>query len=90
MQSQTYVQEAPGVTKGYDYSRTRNPTRSALEGNLAGLEGGKHGLCFSSGMAAIDCVLNLLKSGDHVVAGNDLYGGTYRICTTLYGKPSSA
>jgi cystathionine gamma-lyase len=82
----TYVQEAPGVIKGFDYSRTRNPTRSALERNLAGLEGGKHGLCFASGMAAINCVLNLLKAGDHVVAGNDLYGGTYRICTTLYAK----
>ncbi|MFO1051317.1 MAG: PLP-dependent aspartate aminotransferase family protein [Planctomycetota bacterium] len=82
----TYVQEAPGVIKGYDYSRTRNPTRSALEQNLAGIEGGKHGLCFGSGMAAINCVLNLLQAGDHVVAGNDLYGGTYRICTTLYAK----
>ena len=82
----TYVQEAPGVLKGYDYSRTRNPTRTALEGNLAALEGGRHGLCFASGMAAINTVLNLLKAGDHVVAGNDLYGGSYRICTTLYAK----
>ncbi len=82
----TYVQEAPGVLKGYDYSRTRNPTRTALEANLAALEGGRHGLCFSSGMAAINTVLNLLKSGDHVVAGNDLYGGTYRLCRTLYEK----
>lgn len=82
----TYVQEAPGVLRGYDYSRTRNPTRTALERNLAALEGGKHGLGFASGMAAIHCVLNLLQSGDHVVAGNDLYGGTYRICTTLYAK----
>lgn len=82
----TYVQEAPNQTKGYDYSRTCNPTRTALEKNLAALEGGKHGLGFASGMAAIHCVLNLLQSGDHVVAGNDLYGGTYRLLRTLYSK----
>ncbi|MFT6079242.1 MAG: cystathionine beta-lyase/cystathionine gamma-synthase [Planctomycetota bacterium] len=82
----TYVQEAPGVNQGYDYSRSHNPTRTALEGNLAALEGGKHGLCFASGMAAIHCVLNLLQSGDHVIAGNDLYGGTYRLLQTLYTK----
>ncbi|HLU40157.1 MAG TPA: PLP-dependent aspartate aminotransferase family protein, partial [Planctomycetota bacterium] len=74
------------VLKGYDYSRTRNPTRTALQDNLAALEGGKHGLCFSSGMGAINTVLNLLQAGDHVVAGNDLYGGTYRLCTKLYRK----
>lgn len=82
----TYVQEAPAKTKGYDYSRSHNPTRTALEQNLAALEGGSFGLGFASGMAAIHCVLNLLKSGDHVVAGNDLYGGTYRILRTLYTK----
>ena len=82
----TYVQEAPSVNKGYDYSRSHNPTRTALEGNLAALEGAKHGLCFASGMAAIHCVLNLLQSGDHVIAGNDLYGGTYRLLQTLYTK----
>ncbi len=82
----TYVQSAPNETKGYDYSRSGNPTRTALERNIAALEGGKHGLAFASGMAAIHCVLNLLRSGDHVVAGNDLYGGTYRILTTLYAK----
>ncbi|MFN3241419.1 MAG: cystathionine gamma-synthase [Planctomycetota bacterium] len=82
----TYVQEEPAVTKGYDYSRSGNPTRTALEGNLAGLEGGKHGLGFASGMAAITCVMNLLKSGDHVIAGNDLYGGTYRLLRTVYEK----
>ncbi len=82
----TYVQESPGKIKGYDYSRTCNPTRTALEGNIAGLEKGKHGLCFSSGMAAINTILNLLQSGDHVLATNDLYGGTYRLCTTLYQK----
>jgi cystathionine gamma-lyase len=82
----TYVQEAPAKTKGYDYSRTHNPTRTALEQNLAALEGGRFGLGFASGMAAIHCVLNLLQAGDHVIAGNDLYGGTYRILRTLYAK----
>jgi cystathionine gamma-lyase len=82
----TYVQAAPGQTKGYDYSRSHNPTRTALEQNLAALEGGRFGLGFASGMAAIHCVLNLLRSGDHVIAGNDLYGGTYRILKTLYEK----
>ncbi|MHC4853329.1 MAG: cystathionine gamma-synthase [Planctomycetota bacterium] len=84
--SSTYVQEAPGQLKGYDYSRTCNPTRTALESNIAALEGGKHGLCFSSGMAAINTVLSLLQQGDHVVVSNDLYGGTYRLCRTLYEK----
>ena len=82
----TYVQEAPAVLKGYDYSRTGNPTRTALEENIASLEGGRFGLCFSSGMGAINTVANLLRSGDHVVAGNDLYGGTYRLFVTLYEK----
>ncbi len=82
----TYVQSAPNVTKGYDYSRSVNPTRTALEGNIADLEGGKHGIGFASGMAAIHCVLNLLQSGVHGGAGNDQYRGTYRILTTLYAK----
>ncbi len=82
----TYVQEAPGELKGYDYSRTCNPTRTALGTNIASLEGGKHGLCFSSGMGAINTVFNLLQAGDHVVVSNDLYGGTYRLCRTLYEK----
>jgi cystathionine gamma-lyase len=82
----TYVQEAPAKTKGYDYSRSHNPTRTALEQNLAALEGGAFGLAFASGMAAIHCVLNTLQAGDHVVAGNDLYGGTFRILRTLYAK----
>ena len=82
----TYVQEEPLKTKGYDYSRTCNPTRTALEANLAALEGGRFGLAFSSGMAAINTIVNLLKSGDHVVAGNDLYGGSYRLFRTLYEK----
>lgn len=84
--SSTYVQEEPAKTKGFDYSRTCNPTRSALEANLASLENARFGLCFASGMGAIDCVLNLLSAGDHVIAGNDLYGGTYRILMTLYAK----
>lgn len=81
----TYVQEAPGVHKGYEYSRTGNPTRAALEANLASLEGGEYGLCFASGLAATDAVLKLMKPEDHVVAGNDLYGGTHRIFTQVYG-----
>ncbi|MCY2958033.1 MAG: cystathionine gamma-synthase [Planctomycetota bacterium] len=82
----TYVQAAPALTKGYDYSRSHNPTRTAMEQNIAALEGGQFGLGFASGMAAIHCVLNLLQQGDHVVAGNDLYGGTYRILTTVHAK----
>ena len=80
----TYVQEAPGVHQGYEYSRTGNPTRSALEGNLASLEGVTHGLCFASGLAATDAVLKMMEPQDHVVAGNDLYGGTHRIFTQVY------
>jgi cystathionine gamma-lyase len=82
----TYVQTSPGVNKGYDYSRTINPTRVALEKNLASLEGGKHGLAFSSGMGASNTVLDLLSSGDHVVAGNDLYGGSYRIMRRVFER----
>lgn len=77
--SSTYVQESPGVTKGYDYSRTVNPTRVALEGCIADLEGGSHGFAFSSGMGAISTLLEVLDHGSHVVAGDDLYGGTYRL-----------
>lgn len=77
--SSTYVQESPGVTKGYDYSRTVNPTRVALEGCIADLEGGQHGFAFSSGMGAISTILEILDHGSHVVAGDDLYGGTYRL-----------
>ncbi|HEY5983140.1 MAG TPA: cystathionine gamma-synthase [Anaerolineales bacterium] len=79
-QTSTYVQDGVGKTKdGYDYSRTKNPTRLALESCLAALEGGEHGLAFASGMAATDAVLRLFDSGAHVVAGNDVYGGTYRL-----------
>lgn len=85
-QTSTYVQEAPGKHKGYEYSRTQNPTRNALENNLAALENGKYGLCFGSGMAAIDAVLKTLNPGDHVVSTSDLYGGSYRIFTGIYKK----
>ncbi len=82
----TYVQEAPGKHKGYDYARTVHPTRLALERNLAALEGGRFGLCFSSGMAAISTLLLGLKAGDHVVSCNDLYGGTYRVFTKVFER----
>jgi cystathionine gamma-lyase len=85
-QTSTFGQEEPGVNKGYCYSRTGNPTRAALEANLAALEGGRFGLAFASGLAAVNTVLNLLKPGDHVVAGRDLYGGSYRIFTKVYRK----
>ena len=85
-QTSTFGQEEPGVNKGYCYSRTGNPTRSALEANLAALEGGRFGLAFASGLAAVNTVLNLLESGDHVVAGRDLYGGSYRLFTKVYRK----
>jgi cystathionine gamma-lyase len=83
-QTSTYQQVAPGDHKGFEYSRGTNPTRKALEDCLAALENGKHGLAFSSGMAATDCVLRLLKPGDEVVTGDDLYGGSYRIFTKVY------
>jgi cystathionine beta-lyase len=85
-QTSTYVQKSPGDHKGFEYSRTQNPTRQALEQNLAALENGNHGLCFASGMAAIDCILKLLKPGDEVISTNDLYGGTYRIFTKVFSK----
>ncbi len=78
-QTSTYVQNGVGVHKGYEYARTGNPTRTALEASLAALENARHGLCFSSGMAAIDTVLRLVKPGQHVLAGNDVYGGTHRL-----------
>ncbi len=85
-QTSTYVQKSPGDHQGYEYSRTQNPTRKALENNLAALENGNHGLCFSSGMAAIDAILKLLKPGDEVISTNDLYGGTYRIFTKIFSN----
>jgi cystathionine gamma-lyase len=83
-QTSTYVQKSPGVHKGYEYSRSHNPTRTALQNSLAALENGKHGLCFASGMAAIDTIVKLLKPGDEVVSTNDLYGGSYRIFTKVF------
>ncbi|WP_423745222.1 cystathionine gamma-synthase (plasmid) [Haladaptatus sp. SPP-AMP-3] len=80
----TYVQDGPGDHRGYEYSRTGNPTRTDLESNLASLEGGEYGRAFSSGMGAINTVLNLLSSGDHVIASEDVYGGTHRIFTQVY------
>jgi cystathionine beta-lyase/cystathionine gamma-synthase len=80
----TYAQDGPGEDRGYEYSRTGNPTRTDLEANLAALEGGSHGRAFASGMASINTVLNLLDAGDHVVASEDVYGGTHRIFTQVY------
>ena len=85
-QTSTYIQSKPGDHKGYEYSRTANPTRSALESNLASLENGNHGLCFGSGLAAVDAILKLLSPGDEVISTNDLYGGTYRIFTKIFNN----
>lgn len=85
-QTSTYVQSAPGVHKGYEYARSQNPTRKVLESALAHIENGKHGLCFSSGVAATDAVLRLLSPGDEVIAANDMYGGTYRLFTKIFEK----
>lgn len=85
-QTSTFVQSAPGEHKGYEYSRSGNPTRAALEELIAAIEKGKYGLAFSSGLAAIDCVLRLLNPGDHVIVGNDVYGGTYRLFERVYAR----
>lgn len=85
-QTSTYWQESPGVHKGYAYARGKNPTRTALEKCLAALEGAKYGLCFSSGMGATDAVIKLLRPGDEVITGNDLYGGTYRMFTKVFAE----
>ena len=82
----TFVQPAPGQHRGYEYSRTSNPTRAALERSVAGLEGASHGFAFASGMAAEDALLGLLRPGDHVVLGNDAYGGTFRLIARVYGE----
>jgi cystathionine beta-lyase/cystathionine gamma-synthase len=84
-QTSTYVQAAPGDHKGYEYARTQNPTRDALQASLAALEGGQYGICYSSGLAAMDAVIKLLKTGDDVLCGNDLYGGSYRLLVRVYG-----
>lgn len=83
-QTSTYVQESPGKNKGYGYARGKNPTRVALEKNIAALEEGKHCICFSSGMGATDAVIKLLAPGDEVITGDDLYGGSYRMFTKIY------
>ena len=85
-QTTTYVQSSPGVHKGYEYSRTQNPTRHALEACIAAVENGKHGIAFASGCATTDAVLHLLSAGDHVVACDDLYGGTYRLFTKVLAR----
>ena len=85
-QTSTYVQNAPGDHKGYEYARTQNPTRSALEENLAALENGKEAICFSSGLAAMDAILKMYNPGDEVLSTNDLYGGSYRLVTKIFQK----
>lgn len=85
-QTSTYVQEAIGVHKGFEYSRTGNPTRAALEANIAAIESGQYGACFGSGLAAIDCCIKMLNPGDEVISTNDLYGGSYRIFKTIFEK----
>jgi cystathionine gamma-lyase len=83
-QTSTYVQDAPGVHKGFEYARTQNPTRQALENNLAALENGFGAVCFGSGLAALDAVIKLFKSGDEILSVNDLYGGSYRLMRRIY------
>jgi cystathionine beta-lyase/cystathionine gamma-synthase len=85
-QTSTYVQHGPAENKGYEYARSQNPTRTALEAAFAAIENGKHGLAFSSGVAATDAVIKLLQPGDEVITGNDLYGGTYRLFTKVFEK----
>jgi len=85
-QTSTFVQESPGVHKGYEYARTQNPTRHSLETALAAAENGKYGLCFASGSAAADAVIKLLNPGDEVIAASDMYGGTYRLFTKIFEK----
>lgn len=85
-QTSTFAQTSPGIDKGYEYSRTSNPTRTALENALASIENGIHGLAFASGVAAIDAVIKLLNPGDEVISTNDLYGGTFRLFTKIYQK----
>ena len=85
-QTSTYVQESPARHKGYAYARGANPTRSVLQRSIAAMENGKHAICFGSGMGATDAVIRMLKPGDEVITGNDLYGGTYRLFTKIYEK----
>ena len=85
-QTSTYVQQDAGVHKGYQYSRTQNPTRDALQKNIAALENANYGACFGSGLAAIDCIMKMLSPGDEVISTNDLYGGSYRLFKTIFEK----
>jgi cystathionine beta-lyase/cystathionine gamma-synthase len=85
-QTSTYVQEAPNINKGFDYTRTNNPTRKIFEQIAAQLENGRYGLAFSSGLAAIDCIIKLLDTGDEIIAVDDIYGGAYRLFTTVYNR----
>src|ERR1043165_8887760 len=85
-QTSTYVQNAPGDHKGYEYARTQNPTRDALQNALAAIENGTHGISFGSGLAATDAVIKLLNPGDEVIVSSDLYGGTYRIFTKVFAR----
>ena len=83
-QTSTYSQTSPGIHKGFEYSRTHNPTRQALENSIASIENAKYGLAFGSGLAAIDAIIKLLKPGDEVISTNDLYGGSYRLFTKIF------
>ncbi len=85
-QTSTYAQQSPGVNKGFEYSRTHNPTRTALQNSFASLENAKYGVAFSSGLAAIDAIIKLLSPGDEVISTNDLYGGTFRLFTKIFEK----
>src|SRR6476619_8650782 len=85
-QTSTYVQEGLGKHRGYEYARTQNPTREALERNVASLEGGTYGFAFGSGLAALDAILKLFKSGDHIVCGENVYGGSHRLMERIYGN----
>src|SRR6186997_2106462 len=85
-QTSTYVQEGLGKHRGYEYGRTQNPTREALERNVASLEGGTYGFAFGSGLAALDAILKLFKSGDHIVCSENVYGGSHRLMERIYGN----
>lgn len=85
-QTSTFVQSAPGEHKGYDYSRSGNPTRAALEALIAAIENGRYGLAFASGLASMDCVLRMFNPGDHIIVGNDVYGGTYRLFERVFAR----
>src|SRR5262244_2058345 len=85
-QTSTYAQEALGKNRGFEYARTHNATRAALEANLASLEGGRHGLCFASGLAATNTLMQTLSAGDHVVCGNNTYGGTFRLFDKVWRR----